>query len=489
MSSWKKAFKDTVTLKKFQPLAKAIYHLVLIALGYMLGLYQSLKRKLSRLLKKAKKQWRSKRSVRLSALFLSLAILLLSVRTNKDKIVNWGLFLKSSLNNKLEQSWKPKIHDLLTSVVLRNNADENSLSVVAVYVLQSNQSSFEDLKNSSYEKSLIPTGRSFAFIGSGAFVRQSLFNKKSNLVLSAAHVCIVGAGFRNIAKYKEEKEGFVSTEETQGLFLGLKTKDGSTYRVKKMYLDVKSDICPFKVKVVDVESSFEGYVNTKDAMAIKRAHFLYNDNIAKLIAETVYHNIIKDDKKRSALVLVNETRQIYLLYHALNSIMSGTGKSVFDVVAVATATTNKESVVRAMMPDETRKRLSRKKGSALISVVKDSNLLSEEEWKFVDFVEKSDIESAVEDFNLGKKRVLIGTTAISTGVNIFPTHFTFNWQGGSSEIACKQGAIGRSVRRLELSKYKDYHDPKPFSLIIDFNVLNQPVLYSMLKKRLQYYEE
>lgn len=248
-------------------------------------------------------------------------------------------------------------------------------------------------------------------------------------------------------------------------------------------------ICPFKVKVVDVESSFEGYVNTKDAMAIKRAHFLYNYNIAKLIAETVYHNIIKDDKKRSALVLVSETRQVYLLYHALNSIMSGSNKSVFDVLAVATATTNKESVVRAMMPDETRKRLSRKKGSALISIVKDSNLLSEEEWKFIDFVEKSDIESAVEDFNLGKKRVLIGTTAISTGVNIFPTHFTFNWQGGSSEIACKQGAIGRSVRRLELSKYKDYHDPKPFSLIVDFNVLNQPVLYSMLKKRLQYYEE
>lgn len=254
MSSWKKAFKDTVTLKEFQSLAKAIYYPVLIALGYVLGLYQSLKRNLSRLLKKAKKQWRSKRSVRLSALFLSLAILSLSVHMNKDKIVDWGLFLKSSLNNKLEQSWVPKIHDLLTSVVLRNNADENSLSVVAVYVLQSNQSSFEDLKNSSYEKSLIPTGKSFAFIGSGSFVRQSLFNKKSNLVLSAAHVCIVGAGVRNIAKYKEKKEGFVSTEETQGLFLGLKTKDGSTYRVKKMYLDVKSDICKMETKEVSNNS-------------------------------------------------------------------------------------------------------------------------------------------------------------------------------------------------------------------------------------------
>lgn len=254
MSSWKKAFKDAVTLKKFQFLAKVIYCFVLIALGYMLGLYQSLKRKLSRLLKKAKKQWRSKRSVRLSALFLSLAILSFSVHMNKDKIVDWGLFLKSSLNNKLKQLWSPKIHDLLTSVVLRNNADENSLSVVAVYVLQSNQSSFEDLKNSSYEKSLIPTGESFSFIGSGSFVRQSLFNKKSNLVLSAAHVCIVGAGFRNIAKYKEEKEGFVSTKETQGLFLGLKTKDGSTYRVKKMYLDVKSDICKMETEEISNNS-------------------------------------------------------------------------------------------------------------------------------------------------------------------------------------------------------------------------------------------
>lgn len=251
-------------------------------------------------------------------------------------------------------------------------------------------------------------------------------------------------------------------------------------------------ICPFKVRVIDVESDYEGEIDKKDVMAVKRAHFLYNNNIAKAIADTIVRNVVVGDKKRSALVLVSEIRQIYLLYKALLRALQGVdvGKNVFDVMAVATSTISKEAVIKAILPDSVRKKIGRRiKSANFVNAVKNAGLLEPEDWEFVEFIEKSSIPQSIEDFNMGRKRVLVGTTAISTGVNIFPTHLTFNWQGGSSEVTCKQGAIGRSVRRLDLSPYKEYHDPKPFSLIIDFNVKGQPILYNMLKKRLQYYEE
>lgn len=64
--------------------------------------------------------------------------------------------------------------------------------------------------------------------------------------------------------------------------------------------------------------------------------------------------------------------------------------------------------------------------------------LPEEYWK-------CDIKDTVSRFNNGEIDVLIGTTAISTGVDIKPTGCLIYLQGGSSEIKLKQG-IGRGTR-------------------------------------------
>jgi hypothetical protein len=46
--------------------------------------------------------------------------------------------------------------------------------------------------------------------------------------------------------------------------------------------------------------------------------------------------------------------------------------------------------------------------------------------------------------------------------------------GGASEIRTKQGAVGRSVRKLKGTKYEKFHAPKDFSIIWDFKVLGVP---------------
>jgi hypothetical protein len=84
---------------------------------------------------------------------------------------------------------------------------------------------------------------------------------------------------------------------------------------------------------------------------------------------------------------------------------------------------------------------------------------------------------------------LIGTRAIATGTNLYPTHNTVNWVGGSSEIITKQGAIGRSTRKLEISKFSQFHEPKEESIIYDFEIKDEPILNNQLKKRIKYYQE
>ena len=104
-------------------------------------------------------------------------------------------------------------------------------------------------------------------------------------------------------------------------------------------------------------------------------------------------------------------------------------------------------------------------------------------------LEKVDLQDSVDKFNKGEAKVLIGTKAIATGTNIFPTFNVINWMGGSSEIVTKQGAMGRSTRKLELSKFKDLHKPKPCSMIFDFRVKGIPMLDKQLAKRVSFYQE
>lgn len=58
----------------------------------------------------------------------------------------------------------------------------------------------------------------------------------------------------------------------------------------------------------------------------------------------------------------------------------------------------------------------------------------------------SDPGKLVELFNAGKIPILVGTSCISTGTDILTQGTTINLQGGKSEIAVRQGAIGRSTR-------------------------------------------
>lgn len=64
---------------------------------------------------------------------------------------------------------------------------------------------------------------------------------------------------------------------------------------------------------------------------------------------------------------------------------------------------------------------------------------------------ESDTEAAIERFNKGETRLLIGTSAISTGVDLRPTGAIIYLQGGTSETKIKQAA-GRGTRVTEDKK-------------------------------------
>lgn len=104
-------------------------------------------------------------------------------------------------------------------------------------------------------------------------------------------------------------------------------------------------------------------------------------------------------------------------------------------------------------------------------------------------LDNTDTKTELEKFNSGEVKVLIGTDAMSTGVNVFPTHSTINLQGGTSEIGTKQGPIGRSVRLLSKSKYSHLHKEKKVSKIWDFVIYDVKELNKQLEKRIKFYEE
>ena len=195
-------------------------------------------------------------------------------------------------------------------------------------------------------------------------------------------------------------------------------------------------LCPLKVKIISVISP-QTYT-TKDPLECKRVHFLYNQNIANVVSTLANANW--NIKKQSTLILVEELKQIKIL------------KDLIKVpMGYVHAGSKKEASEYGL--------------------------------------DQVDSQEQVLAFNEGKIKVLIGTRAIATGTNMFPTHYTINWAGGSSEVVTKQGAMGRSTRKLEKSKFKDLHNPKPYSQIWDFHVKDQPILHSQLKKRISFYEE
>lgn len=107
------------------------------------------------------------------------------------------------------------------------------------------------------------------------------------------------------------------------------------------------------------------------------------------------------------------------------------------------------------------------------------------------------VARAVTAFNAGDVGILIGTSCIGTGVNLYPQHKTYNLCGGGAvnSVRTCQGAVGRSVRFAtsnpaikDHSYPTDRFDVKKKTTIIDFDLNpSQKHLHRHLEKRIGYY--
>jgi superfamily II DNA or RNA helicase len=195
-------------------------------------------------------------------------------------------------------------------------------------------------------------------------------------------------------------------------------------------------LCPLNFTIIRTFSPSTR--NIKDPLECKREHFLYNDEIAKTAAKIA--NAKARVKDESTLILVEELVQI-------------------------------ENIIKYLEVPYAYVHSSSKKEAAGYGL------------------DKIKLQEQVDKFNEGKVKVLIGTRAIATGTNIYPTHNTVNCMGGGSEIITKQGPMGRSTRLLYKSKYANLHKPKPYTTIYDFDVRGEPILDKQLQKRIGYYSE
>jgi len=91
---------------------------------------------------------------------------------------------------------------------------------------------------------------------------------------------------------------------------------------------------------------------------------------------------------------------------------------------------------------------------------------------------ESDVEGAVDRFNRGEKKLLVGTKAISTGVDTKPAGCVINLQGGLSEVATKQ-AIGRGTRVTETKKDV---------IVVDFRVVGSSAMERHADTRVEIYK-
>lgn len=200
----------------------------------------------------------------------------------------------------------------------------------------------------------------------------------------------------------------------------------------------KGYISKHDYRIVEIESSNPNY-NTPDALDMKRVHFLKNKNICAFIAKLA--NIEATSKRRQTLVLVEELEQIAML---------------LPLLKVSTAIAHSE-----------------KKAQRLEELG----------------LSKVNPDESVEKFNKGEALVLIGTSCIATGTNIYPCHNTINWAGGTSEIKTKQGAVGRSVRLHAQNPWADCCVVKDSATIWDFNVHDVPIMVRHLDLRIGFYQD
>ena len=200
----------------------------------------------------------------------------------------------------------------------------------------------------------------------------------------------------------------------------------------------KGYISDHNYKIIEIESSNPNY-QTQDVIDMKREHFLRNRNVAVFIAKLA--NAEATTYRRQTLVLVEELSQIAAL---------------LPLLRVPTTVAHSE------------------KGADRLEYLG---------------IPKCNPKESVENFNKGEAMVLIGTSCVSTGTNIYPVHNCVNWQGGQSEIKTKQGAIGRSVRLGSQNPHKDQCTLKTKATIWDFNIKGIFTMERHLNSRIEYYKD
>lgn len=195
-------------------------------------------------------------------------------------------------------------------------------------------------------------------------------------------------------------------------------------------------ICPHEFKIVRIESSNPNMVSA-EPLENKRIHLLRNKNVAQFAAKLANSSALSG---KQTLILVEEVNQIAMIAPLL-------------------------TVPYAIAHSEVNKARLEELG-----------------------IEKADVAQAIEDFNSSKVKVLLGSSTISMGCNIYPTHNLINIQGGASEIKTKQG-IGRAVRLHEQNPWADNCLLKEKAIIWDFDIYDVGVLDHQLKARIAWYKE
>jgi superfamily II DNA or RNA helicase len=199
----------------------------------------------------------------------------------------------------------------------------------------------------------------------------------------------------------------------------------------------KGFVSPHDFRIVRIESS-DPNLGSTDPLEIKRMHFLRNKNICAFIAKLCNSLAARGEQ---VLVLCEETNQISMLLPKL---------TVPTVVAH-----------------------SEKSAARLLELG----------------IPKVDPDESVETFNKKGAMILLGSGCISTGTNIYPQTHTVNWQGGASEVRCKQGAVGRSVRLPQANPWAKLCGEKKSCTIWDFDVIGNFVLERHLEERMECYKD
>jgi superfamily II DNA or RNA helicase len=188
-------------------------------------------------------------------------------------------------------------------------------------------------------------------------------------------------------------------------------------------------------KIINV--SVNGYSGYGDINKEESQHLFLNPNVNKVAADLAFKMISLQDKP--TVILIDNFQQFM---HLRNYI-------TIPFEFVHGGSSNRVNKDKVALRD----------------------FLPEEYWK-------PDVEGAIERFNNGQTKLLIGTSAISTGVDLKPTGCLIYLQGGMSEVKVRQ-AIGRGTRVT---------DTKNAVTIFDFNIRGSNSLERHLAARQEIYE-